>query len=87
MLGDQGCHVWHAAIADLDVVAVTYFSQPVSVGKCLSKNFKKLRPMFVVTCSLNEGLNRSILRLKGFFLLSMALKLMAPEKPLLSRAF
>ena len=56
-------------------------------GKCLSNNFKKLRPMFVVTCSLNGGLNQSILHLRGFFLLSMALKLMAPEKPLLARAF
>ena len=43
--------------------------------------------MFVVTCSLNGGLNQSILRLRGFFLLSIVLNLMAPEKPVLARAF
>ena len=55
VLVDHRCHVRHAAIADLDVVAVTYFSQPVSAGKRLSNNFKKVRPMFVVACSLNGG--------------------------------
>ena len=35
VLEDHGCYVWHAAIAHLDVVAVTYFSQPVSAGEML----------------------------------------------------